>query len=147
MRGAYKGVAALIMLGVLVQAAAVAGGWFGTINEVDDGATITSDYEGNFGHALHGINGMMVMPLLGLILFVLSFFAKVPGGVKWAGFTLLAIVVQITLAFVAFGVPVIGALHGINAFVVFGLALQCVRHSAMAAPAETVTSPGATAAV
>ena len=68
MRGVYRTVAGLIALGVLVQAAAVAGGWFGTIHEVDDGATITSDYEGNFGHALHGINGMMVIPLLGLVL-------------------------------------------------------------------------------
>ena len=147
MRGAYKGLAALIMLGVLVQAAAVAGGWFGTINEVDDGATITSDYEGNFGHTLHGINGMMIMPLLGLILFVLSFFAKVPVGVKWAGFTLLAIVVLITLAFVAFGVPVIGALHGINAFVVFGLALMSARRATAVTTAETAVTPGATAPV
>ena len=84
MRGALRVFAGLIALGVLVQAAAVAGGWFGTINEVDDGATITSDYEGNLGHAIHGINGMMIMPLLGLITFILSFFAKVPGGVKWA---------------------------------------------------------------
>lgn len=127
MRNAYRVIGYLIMLGVLVQAASVAGGWFGTINEVDGGAVINEDYEGNVGHAVHGMIGLMVMPLLGLVFFVVSFFAKVSGGVKWAGFTFLAIVVQVALAFVAFGVPVIGVLHGLNAFVVFGLAGMAAR--------------------
>jgi hypothetical protein len=146
MRGAYKVLAHLIALGVLVQAAAVAGGWFGTINEVDGGAVINEDYEGNFGHALHGMNGMMVMPLLGLLLLIVAFFAKLPGGVKWAGLTFLAIVVQVVLAFVAFGVPVIGALHGINAFVVLGLALYAGRRVAVGEPTARVDS-GAPATV
>lgn len=130
MRSAYKGIAHLIALGVLVQAAAIAGGWFGTINEIDDGAVINSDYEGNVGHAVHGINGMMLMPLLGLLLLIVSAFAKVPGGAKWAGFTFLAIVVQIALAFIAFGAPVVGALHGLNAFILFGVALYTGRRVA-----------------
>jgi hypothetical protein len=129
MRGAYRGLAVLIAVGVLVQAAAVAGGWFGTINEVDDGAVINSDYDGNVGHAVHGIVGMMVMPLLGLLLLIVSPFAKIPGGAKWAGLTLLAIVVQVMLAFVAFGVPLVGVLHGLNAFVVLGLAANSARHA------------------
>ena len=149
MRGAYRVLAGLIALGVLVQAAAVAGGWFGTINEIDDGATITEDYEGNLGHSVHGMNGMMIMPLLGLALFVISFFAKtVSNAVKFAGLTFLAIVVQIVLAFVAFGVPVVGALHGLNAFVVFGLALMCVRRASAPTATETTSAaPGATATV
>lgn len=136
MRGAYKGIAHLIALGVLLQAAFVAAAWFQVINEVDGGTVINADYEGNAGHALHGMVGMMVMPLLGLIFFILSFFAKLPGGVKWAGLTFLAIVVQVVLAFVSFGVPVIGALHGINAFVVFGLALYAGRRVASATTVE-----------
>ena len=147
MRGAYKGIALLIALGVLVQAAAVAGGWFGTINEVDGGAVVTEDYEGNFGHALHGINGMMIMPLLGLVFFIISFFAKLPGGVKWAGFTFLAIVVQVVLAFVAFGVPVIGALHGLNAFVILALAGYSGRVVAARGAAETPQTTEAPATV
>jgi hypothetical protein len=146
MRGAYKVLAHLIALGVLIQAAAVAGGWFGAINDVDGGAVINEDYEGNFGHMVHWLVGMNVMPLLGLILFIVAFFAKLPGGVKWAGFTFLAIIVQIVLAFISFGVPVIGALHGLNAFVVLGLALYTGRRVALAAPADQVT-PGAPATV
>jgi hypothetical protein len=127
----FKGIAQLIALGVLLQASFVAAAWFQAINDVDDGLTITEDYEGNLGHTLHGITGMMIMPLLGLILFILAFFVKRQGAVKWAGFTLLAIVVQVILAFVSFGVPIIGALHGINAFVVFGMALNTVRHASL----------------
>jgi len=145
MRGAYRALAGLIALGVLVQAAAIAGGWFGTINEIDDGATINEDYEGNLGHAVHGMNGMMIMPLLGLFLFVLSFFAKsIPNAVKFAGFTFLAIVVQIVLAFIAFGVPAIGALHGINAFIVIGIAEMTARRVDAASPAVTGESATAT---
>ena len=136
MRGAYKDIAHLIALGVLLQAAFVAAAWFQVINDVDAGAVINTDYDGNAGHALHGMVGMMVMPLLGLIFFILSFFAKLPGGVKWAGFTFLAIVVQVVLAFVSFGVPIIGALHGINAVVVFGLALYAGRRVASATTVE-----------
>jgi hypothetical protein len=149
MRGAYRVLAGLIALGVLVQAAAIAGGWFGTINEIDDGATINEDYEGNLGHAVHGMNGMMIMPLLGLFLFVLSFFAKsIPGAVKLAGLTFLAIVVQIVLAFISFGVPAIGILHGVNAFVIFGLALMCVRRATTTSAADTTAAaPGAPAPV
>ena len=144
MRQAVRVLAGLVLLGVLVQAAAVAGAWFGVINEVDGGATITEDYEGNVGHAIHGIVGMMVMPLLGLLLFVLSFFAKVPGVVKFAGLTFLAIIVQVVLAFISFGVPVIGTLHGINAFVVFGLALMTMRR---VQEADTAVPVGAAHAV
>lgn len=146
MRGAYKVIAHLIALGVLVQASAVAGGWFGVINEIDGGAVINEDYEGNFGHALHWINGMMVMPLLGLVLFIVSFFTKLPGAVKFGGFTFLAIVVQVILAFVAFGVPVVGALHGINAFIVFGLALYAGR-SVATGTADTMPATEAPATV
>ena len=145
MRNAYRITGYVIMLGVLVQAASVAGGWFGAINDVDGGAVITEDYEGNIGHTLHGIVGMMVMPLLGLVLFILSFLAKVPGGVKWAGLTLLAIIVQVVIGIIAFSVPVIGALHGINAFVIFGLAMFAAR-AATALPADHVHT-GASATV
>jgi hypothetical protein len=146
MRGAYKGIAQLIALGVLLQAAFVASAWFQAINDVDGGKVINEDYEGNLGHALHGITGMMIMPLLGLLLLIVSFFAKLPGGVKWAGFTFLAIVVQVVLAFVSFGVPIIGVLHGINAFVVLGLAIYAARQVAGGPASERVT-PGAPATV
>ena len=146
MRSTYRALALLIALGVLVQAASVAFGWFDVIKDVDAGTVIDEDFEGNAGHALHGMNGMMVMPLLGLALVVVSFFAKVDQGRKWAGLVLLAIVAQVVLAFVSFGAPVVGVLHGVNAFVVLGLALTAAQR-VRAVPAATPSAPRETAAV
>jgi len=147
MRRVYKWIAHLIALGVLLQAAFVASAWFQTINDIDGGLTITEDYEGNLGHSLHGTNGFMVMPVVGLIFFIVSFFAKLPGGVKWAGFTFLAIVVQVVLALVAFGAPIVGLLHGINAFLVFGLALYAGRRVAAGVTEHDHVHTGAAATV
>jgi heme A synthase len=124
----YRVVAGLIACGVLVQAGAIAFGWFDALNKIDNGLIVDKNYEGNAGHALHGLVGMYAMPVLGLLLLVVSFFAakSVPGARKWAGIVLGVIVLQVTLAFVAFGAPIVGALHGLNALVVFGTAVRTV---------------------
>jgi hypothetical protein len=153
MRGAYRAFAGLIALGVLVQAAAIALGVFLLGEYIDDGNTVTTQsFEDggdalNAGLMLHGMNGVMIMPLIGLVFFIISFFAKVPGGVKWAGFTFLAIIVQVFLGLFAHEVPALGAVHGINAVVVLGLAIVAVRRATAPAAAEPATAPGATAAV
>jgi hypothetical protein len=122
----YRVVAGLVVLGVLVQAAAIAFGWFDAISEIDKGLVIDASYEGNAGHMLHGITGMYVMPILGLILLIVSFFVakEVPGARKWAGIVFGLIVLQVVLAFVAFGAPIVGALHGINALAILGTAAR-----------------------
>ena len=51
---------------------------------MDDGLVIDKNYDGNIGHTLHGQFGMMVIPILALLLLIVSFFAHVPGGIKWA---------------------------------------------------------------
>jgi hypothetical protein len=147
MKTAYRVLAGLICLGVLVQAASVAVGWFGVLSDVDGGAVLDKNYDGNVGHMIHGIVGTMVMPLLALILLVVSFFTKVPGAVKLAGLTLLAVVAQVILAFISFGVPAIGALHGLNAFVIFGVALLAVRRVTAATLSTGTSTPAQTAAV
>lgn len=145
MRQAYRVLAGLIALGVVAQASFIALGWFTALHDVDEGTlTINKDYDGNIGHSLHGIVGFNVLPLLALVLMIVSFFAKIPGGVKWAGFTLLAVVVQVVLAFVAFGVPAIGALHGINALIVLGVAGNTARRAAMVDRAPVTTQQAAT---
>lgn len=134
MKQTYRVLAALIAIGVLVQAAAIAFGWFDALSEVEDGLVIDDNYEGNAGHVLHGMLGMMGMPLLGLVLLVVSFFAGkvVPGAVTWAAILFGLILLQVALAFVAFGAPIVGALHGINALAILGVA---GRAAALAAPA------------
>jgi hypothetical protein len=49
------------------------------------------------GLMVHGMNGMMVIPLLALLFLIFSFFAKVPGGVRWAAAVFVAVVVQVAL--------------------------------------------------
>jgi hypothetical protein len=122
----YRVVSGLIALGVVVQASAIAFGWFGALNEVDNGAVLDKNFEGNVGHTIHWLNGMYLMPLLGLSLLIVSFFAAkvVPGARKWGGIVFGLVVLQVVLAFVAFGAPIVGALHGINALLIFGSAAR-----------------------
>ena len=126
MKQTYRVVSGLVALGVLTQAAAIAYGWFTAISDLDNGLVIDKNYEGNAGHGLHGFVGFNVMPLLGLILLVVSFFAakSVPGARKWGAIVFGLIILQVALALFAFNVPALGALHGINALAVFGTAVR-----------------------
>ena len=54
MKQTYRVVSGLIALGVLVQAADVALGWFTAIHDLDNGLVIDENYDGNAGHMLHG---------------------------------------------------------------------------------------------
>jgi len=128
---AYKGLANLIALCVALQASFVALGWFLVMGDLEDGQTLAEGWDYNIGHILHSIVGLMLIPLLAIALLIVAFRAKaIPDGVKFASFVLLAVVLQVAFAFVAFGVPAIGALHGLNAIVVLGLALTCARKAA-----------------
>jgi hypothetical protein len=139
MKQTYRAISGLIALGVLVQAAAIAAAWFTAIHDVDDGLVIDENYDGNAFHGVHGFVGFTVMPLLGLILLVVSFFAakSVPGARKWAGIVFGLIVLQVALALVAFSVPALGALHGINALAVLGTALRASMLTRAAGPARS----------
>jgi hypothetical protein len=141
----YRVVSGLIALGVLVQAAAIAFGWFDAIHELDNGLVIDGNYEGNGGHGLHAFVGFNVMPLLGLILLVVSFFAakSVPGARKWGGIVFGLIVLQVALALFAFSVPALGALHGINALAVFATAGRAAMLTREARPARHESRAGA----
>jgi hypothetical protein len=127
MRNVYRGLGQLITLGVVVQVAVIAFGLFGLWDDVDAGRVVTEDYEGNGGFEIHGIVGMMIIPILSLLLLLVSFFVKSGGAVKWAGLVVLLVAVQITLAFVAFGAPVVGILHAVNAFLIAGAASMAAR--------------------
>lgn len=140
MRSTYRVLAYLVVLGVVLQAASIAFAWFSVINEVDSGAVIDENFEGNAGHALHGIVGMMAIPLVALVLLIVSFFAKVPGGIKWAAIVLGVAVLQVVLAFVSFGAPIVGALHGINALALAVVAWRAARQASVTEAAPPVSS-------
>src|SRR5680860_1489923 len=129
MKSAYRVLAYLIALGVVVQAASIAFALFGLTKWIEEGGTLDkaameSDsitFTGVVGFPIHFINGQMLIPLLAIILLIVSFFAKIPGGSKWAGFVLLSIVLQVLLGMFAHGITALGALHGLTALVVFSL--------------------------
>ena len=152
MKTVYRVLAYLIALGVVVQAMAIVLGMFGLSNWVEDGgvldkAALDSDqslFDEEVGFAIHAIDGMLIIPLISLALLIVSFFAHVPGGVKWAGLVLLLVVVQVLLGFIGHAVPVIGALHGLGAFLLLGAALNAARLSRTApTPAPDQVPTGA----
>lgn len=147
MRAAYKYLAGAIPVLVAVQAMAIAFAIFGLTAYTEDHSLpkkpedANLSFTGDLGFAIHGINGQMLIPLVALVLLIVSFFAKIPGGTKWALFIVGDIVLQIAFAFIAFGAPVVGMLHGLNAFVLAGLGVMAVRNASgagVSTPAATV---------
>ena len=142
MRTAYRILAFAIAAEVIIQAATIAYAIFGLGTWIQSGGVLdkatmeseASTFTGDGGFALHGINGQIVFPVLVLILFVLSFFAKVPRGVMWAGVALGLTVLQILFAVLGLGAPFLGVLHGGNALLIFGVAVMAAMAARGTAP-------------
>jgi hypothetical protein len=148
MKKAYRVLARLIAALVVVQAAAIAYGAFAidkVIDKADDhGNTITdasSKLDGGAGYGLHALIGTLVIPVVAIILFGIAFGAHVPDGVKWAGFILLDVVVQVVLGLAAHGVAALGWLHGPNALLLFALGIYTARRAAATTTAESTAVP------
>jgi hypothetical protein len=141
MRRVYRVLAYLVAAEVVVQAAAIAWAVAGLGHWVHGGgvfdASVMEDTGGPLpfpevtGIIVHGINGSAIVPGLAVLLLVFSFFAKVRGGTKWAVAVFVLVAVQAQLGFAAGDLPALGALHGINALLLFSAALwTAVRASA-----------------
>jgi hypothetical protein len=139
-RIAYRILAMLIAAGVVVQAAAIAFALFDIEHKTDDGQVFSKDSH-NGGIALHSVLGEMVIPVIALLLLIVSFFAAIPGGVKWAAITFGVLVLQVVLAFAGDALPAIGVLHGINAFALAAVASIAMRKARLAeSPAPAVAA-------
>lgn len=149
MRTVYKFLAWLIALEVMIQAAvmvyAVAG--LGIWVDQDAGVLDKAAFESEellfpemVGFMIHGMNGMMVIPLLALLFLIVSFFAKVPGGITWAALVLLAVVAQVALGLFGHEVAFIGALHGVNALILFSLAAMAGVRAARSGRVDTAAA-------
>jgi hypothetical protein len=143
MRAVYRVLAGLVAVGVVLQAMFIALGGFGVLKDVDGGAVFDKNSDPNTGQLLHGYFGMMIIPIIALLLLIVSFFAKVDGGIKWALYVVGLVALQIALAFVSFGAPVVGLLHGLNAFGLAGVASMASRR-ASTPRAAAATEPSAT---
>jgi uncharacterized membrane protein YphA (DoxX/SURF4 family) len=155
MRKTYRILADIIAIDVVIQAMAMVFAVAGLTKWINDGNTLDKavmdsweddppTFTGAVGHFIHSVNGSLVIPVLGLALLIVSFFAAVDGAVKWAAIVVVSIVVQVMLGFGSADAPVLGLVHGLNAFVLFGAALMAARSAREAKP-ETVevTSPAA----
>jgi hypothetical protein len=138
MRKAYRILADLIAVGVAVQSMAMVWAVAGLFHWIDDGGTLNHDvlkgwedkapdFQGAAGFAIHGIVGMMVIPVIGLALLVVAFFAGVEGGVKWAGIVAVTIVVQVLAGLAGTDAPWLGLLHGLIPFALFSVAIVAAR--------------------
>ena len=150
MRSAYKYLAYAIDVLILVQAAMIAWAVFGLGKWIEDGNSLTKakldsntfSFAEERGFMIHGINGEMLIPLIGLILLIISFFAKVPEGPKWAGMLFGGIILQVLLGLFAHGLPFLGMLHGLNALLLFWLAYRTAKQADVVA-VEASTPAGA----
>ena len=132
MRSAYRVLAFLVAGLVVVQAFAIAyavaglGKWVNDGNTFDKAAFESDDtsFDGILGFMIHGMNGMMLIPLVALILLIVSFFAKVPGGVGRAAIVFGLVVLQVALGRFGHEIPILGGLHGLNALLLFGAAIM-----------------------
>ncbi len=157
MRATYRVLGHLIAGLVVVQAAAIALWVFGFWHWIDDGNGHTATpqladdrFEGVTALAV-GINihsfGAIAVALVAIILLIVSFFAKIEGGVRAALFVFLDVVLQWALAFVSFGVWSVGLLHGLNAFLLFGLGLMAAGVATKSIKGTSAPSTAATSAV
>ena len=158
---AYRILAFTIAVLVVVQAGAIAWAFFGMTSWItDEGGVVNKEllectdceqeFTAEWGFAIHMFFvGLVLIPLTSLILLITSFFAKVPGGVAMAGGIFGLVILQV------FVLPVLsrevwsgfGALHGVNAIVLLGLAYMAGKRASVAigAPVEPAapTAPAA----
>ena len=126
MKTVYRVLAYAIAALVAVQAAAIGYAVFAQLHFIEsggtlDGATIESA-PGTGAFIFHALNGAVVL-LAALAMLIISFFAKIPQGVRWAVIVLVCTVVQIALGTLSRLVAEIGAVHGAVALVLFGVAV------------------------
>lgn len=156
---AYRFLAAMIAVLVVVQAGAIAWAFFGMTQWINDEGGVVNkelldctdcdqEFTAEWGFAIHMFfNGLVLIPLTSLILLIVSFFAKVPKGV-----TLAAVIFGLVLLQV-FVLPALsrevgsgfGALHGVNALILMGVAIMASQRAAAAIavrtdPATTTTT-------
>ena len=152
MKQVYRVLAFFIAAGVALQAASIAYGMFGLIKWIEEGGTLDQSTQltpalgGYTGFSWHATGGIFVLSVISLLFLISSFFAKVPGGIRWALIVLGVTVLQVALGLFSHSVAGLGWLHGINALVLFGTAMMAgLRVSRAVASnveaAEPVPSP------
>ena len=148
---AYRFLAIMIAVLVVVQAAAIAWAFFGLTNWItDDGGVVNKEllecedcdqeFTAEWGFAIHMFFvGLVLIPLTSIVLLIVSFFAKVPRGVMLAAVIFGLVVLQV------FVLPALsrevgsgfGALHGLNALILMGIAIMAGQRATEAIKARS----------
>jgi hypothetical protein len=145
MRTAYKVLAYLVAVEVAVQAMVMVWAIAGLEKWVDGGGVFdkaVTESEGAppfpeaAGIMAHINNGFFVIPALALLLVIVSFFTKVRGAIRWAVVVFVLVIVQTQLGGLGHDFPLVGALHGLNALVLFAVALYTGRRLRAASAVE-----------
>ena len=140
MKTVYRVLAYVIAALVAVQAAAIGYAVFAQLHWIEgggtlDGAALESGAPGTGAFLFHALNGAVFL-LLALALLIVSFFAKIPQGVRWAVIVLVATVLQIALGTLSRLLAPIGAVHGAVALVLFGVAVMAAMRARKPAAVE-----------
>lgn len=145
MRTTYRVLAYALAAEVLIQAMAIAyalaglGYWVAEEGGVLNKQVLDSEsaeFAGVGGFATHGINGMMVIPVLALVLLIVSFFAKVPGGTRRAAILVGLVALQVVLGLFSHASPYLAPLHALNAFGILVMAYLAAKQTPRAALVE-----------
>jgi heme A synthase len=137
MRTAYRVLAFAIAALVAVQAAAIGYGVFAQLKWIENGGTVDSatNAPGDGALIFHALDGGVVL-LAALAMLIISFFAKIPQGVRWAVIVLVCTVVQIALGTLSHIVTASGAVHGAFALVLFGVSVMAAMRARKPAVVE-----------
>jgi heme A synthase len=140
MRAAYRVLAFAIAAMVAIQAGAIGYAVFAQFNWIEEGGTFDkaafdTGAPGTGAFMFHALFAGAVL-LASLVMLIISFFAKIPHGVRWAVIVLIATIVQIALGVLSHLLAAIGALHGAAALVLFGVAVMAAMRSGKPAAVE-----------
>jgi heme A synthase len=135
MRTAYRVLAYAIAVEVAVQAMAVAwamaglGTWImgGGVADASLMQSEATPFPEIAGFMIHAVNGTFVVPVIALALLVLSFFTRRRRPVVFAAVLFVLVVLQGQLGFLGHELPAVGAVHGLNALLLFAVALYPAR--------------------
>ncbi|MEO8095982.1 MAG: hypothetical protein ABI632_13780 [Pseudolysinimonas sp.] len=155
MQKTYLFFARFISVLIVVQAMAIVITVAGLFHWIDGGATLDKsvvdgwddnppDFQGSIGGFIHFfLVGMVLIPLSGLILLIVSFFAKIPRGVAIAAAIVVSIIVQYASAVISSSAPYVGAIHGLNAFILLALTLVAAKAAKEARATQEAPAPAA----
>jgi heme A synthase len=133
MRTTYRILAFAIAAMVAIQAGAIGYQVFAQLHWIGEGGTLdeaalNSGAPGTGAMIFHALGAGVVL-LLSLALLIVSFFAKISQGVRWALIVLACTIVQIALGVLSRMVAPIGAVHGAVALVLFGVAVMAAMRA------------------